>query len=132
MAFGMSEPGNTAFGIAEAENMPFGAAETDHTGFGMSEAGNTGAGNAAFGAAETDHMRFGMSETGSRMSAAEEAERTGHAVTESAFDFREKDLAKMPEPITEFSPAGRSPVLEQGNPEAAAQKQNNVSRKRGQ
>ncbi len=127
MAFGMSEPGNTAFGIAEAENMPFGAAETDHTGFGMSEAGNTGAGNAAFGAAETDHMRFGMSETGSRMSAAEEAERTGHAVTESAFDFREKDLAKMPEPITEFSPAGRSPVLEQGNPEAAAQKQNNVS-----
>ena len=127
MAFGMSEPGNTAFGIAEAENMPFGAAETDHTGFGMSEAGNTGAGNAAFGAAETDHMRFGMSETGSRMSAAEEAERTGHAVTESAFDFREKDLAKMPEPITEFSPAGRSPVPEQRNPEAAAQKQNNVS-----
>ena len=127
MAFGMSEPGNTAFGIAEAENMPFGAAETDHTGFGMSEAGNTGAGNAAFGAAETDHMRFGMSETGSWMSAAEEAERTGHAVTESAFDFREKDLAKMPEPITEFSPAGRSPVPEQGNPEAAAQKQNNVS-----
>lgn len=100
-----------ATGIAEDGRMVSGMPETDSGAFRIPEAGN---------------MASGMEEVKSMASGAEEAG-TVRSAAESPFDFREKERAKMPEPITEFSPAGGSSVPEQKKPESGAPGQNNVS-----
>lgn len=120
MAPGMPEADSEAFRMAETGRMAPGMPETDNGAFRMAETGNI-----ASGAQETGYTVSGMEEAESMASGAE----TGSVrpAAESPFDFREKERAKMPEPITEFSPAGGSSVPEQKKPETAAQRQNNVS-----
>ena len=108
-------------GIAEDGRMASGMPETDSGAFRIPKAGNM-----ASGAQKTGYMASGMEEVKSMASGAEEAG-TVRTAAESPFDFREKERAKMPEPITEFSPAGGSSVPEQKKPESGAPGQNNVS-----
>lgn len=108
-------------GIAEDGRMASGMPETDSGAFRIPEAGNM-----ASEAQETGYMASGMEEVKSMASGAEEAG-TVRPAAESPFDFREKERAKMPEPITEFSPARGSSVPEQKKPESGAPGQNNVS-----
>lgn len=114
----------------------FTESETDRfraAGPGIGTAGIAEDGRMASGMPETDNGAFRMTETGRMVSGITETEKTGivrPAASESPFDFREKERAKMPEPITEFSPAGGAPgsaVQEQKNPETATPRQNNVN-----
>ena len=111
MASGMPETDSEAFRMAETGRMTPGTPETDNGAFRMAEAGN---------------MASGMEEVKSMAPGAEEAG-TVRTAAESPFDFREKERAKMPEPITEFSRAGGSSVPEQKKPESGTPGQNNVS-----
>ena len=98
--------------ITEPESRAFRIAET---------------GNVASGAQETGHTLSDMEEVKSVASGTEETGTMRPTAAQSSFDFQEKERAKMPEPITEFTPARGSSVPEQRNPETAAQRQNHVS-----
>lgn len=115
--------------IREPETDRFRAAGSGIGNVGIAEDGRMASGipEPEFTKPETENTLSDMEEVKSVASGTEERGIMRPAAEQSPFDFREKERAKMPEPITEFSPAGGSSVSGQKNPETATQRQNHVS-----